>query len=723
MQRLYAFLILVSLFLTAPLVSAAEAIVDETHGVSFYQLDYPELEPPILDSATGVLGVNLLTLRDTTGIESGYLNVVMEGEWVVQNLLVPSENDFPYAAVTTRFDLMVPEGTDVPEINATVSYADEFQLDTPSASAAPFVVLGQDLDEGGVVIGDGETENEAEVAKPPAPGALLAKNVPANISRVIQKGHPNTQAAKNQCAPMSVANSLQFLVNTTDLELPHSHVPGLKGDNSLVGQLDTHMRRNVESRTKGDGVSPIAAVMGKLSYVAANGLQDRIQTRHWGRSVFKPKNKAVGELNMRWKDRNNNNVATSQRQGATFDIDDITSAMGRGENCEAFYTWPGGPDRRNGHAVDLVASGSVTQGEGEQQVKRPFVFLASDLRQGNDRAGTRTLEFAYLSDPDMDGYYNLAGGKELDHLICQKYIPETTEQASLLPDPGTEYAINSLDVIEKGRTDIGGHFGFTQKLPTLISMLILLLVILSFTTALTGDAIEIGANDVNEPFEEVQFIEGEEEELPGYLMFDDISIDSEGNLEGENSATVAGFSNVSSTISGQILPTHIEATLTIGANEELPGGEPLIYELEFVPDAPWPWTLVPVTPELSPAITVNGMRGEHTVGLGDPIALGLSMIQGDQSGPRDWWIAAQSEDLLLTFDLESGNWTGEVKPTYSGDLFDLPQTTFFQSLEGLPAGDYTFYAGVDPMNGQLDLESIVYDAINLTVEEEAQQGL
>lgn len=102
------------------------------------------------------------------------------------------------------------------------------------------------------------------------------------FERTVQNGHPNVQAADNQCAPAAVANSLQFLENTTPLTVPHDHKKGIKGDDSLVGQLDTDTDRGVVSRTDGSGVWPFD---GKLKYISDNGLKKNLIVKHYGNGL------------------------------------------------------------------------------------------------------------------------------------------------------------------------------------------------------------------------------------------------------------------------------------------------------------------------------------------------------------------------------------------------------------------------------------------------------
>src|SRR3989344_77121 len=87
---------------------------------------------------------------------------------------------------------------------------------------------------------------------PPSVDMPLVVNFPTWT--FSQPNQVNLKAAQNQCVPMSVANSLQYLENSYGLQIPNNHAAGLKGDNTLVGQLDTEMNRTVTNRRTGSGV-------------------------------------------------------------------------------------------------------------------------------------------------------------------------------------------------------------------------------------------------------------------------------------------------------------------------------------------------------------------------------------------------------------------------------------------------------------------------------------
>src|SRR5690606_6583470 len=95
----------------------------------------------------------------------GYINVVLDGEWVVRNMIVPLEEDFPYSHLANEFDLGVSPGTDVSTLNALVLYGDEVATAAPDGPAMDFPVAAQDIDTGG--LGLNGTRNAGGASTPP----------------------------------------------------------------------------------------------------------------------------------------------------------------------------------------------------------------------------------------------------------------------------------------------------------------------------------------------------------------------------------------------------------------------------------------------------------------------------------------------------------------------------------------------------------------------------
>ena len=82
----------------------------------------------------------------------------------------------------------------------------------------------------------------------------------------------------------------------------------------------------------------------------------------------------------------------------------------------------------------------------------------------------------------------------------------------------------------------------------------------------------------------------------------------------------------------------------------------------------------------------------------------------------DWWVVASTPVGL--YYLNSGMvWTPAsslfaIWPVYQGGLFGL-QSGVVLDTTALPAGTYTFYFGVDTLNGILDPD-VIYDSATVT---------
>lgn len=651
-------------------LSAAESFLSSSDGISFYQLDFPDNVPPVLDSTIGLLEINLLSLRASTGMNSGYINAVVGGSWVIRNMPILIENDYPYPLLSTRFDLGVSNGNTVSQLSVDILYSDDVKTAGVTGGAAAFPVADLDFSQGGAAP---ESEEELDAGGPADPAPPTLNDVlfgdPENTTAIMQLDHPNVEAALNQCVPMSVANSLQYLEDTTDLVIPHTHKPGLKGDDSLVGQLGAAMGRDAESRTKGGGVKTNPAIQGKMRYLAENNLQDRIKTTTWGLwGASKDQSVTV-----------DGRTANSTSKGSTVVFTDVVSALQGGQDCEANYYFEGGA-----HAIDIVGAG-ITNGQ-------PWMIEGSDIDQKSDSkgAGPKGFIFSHLIDSDKDGSLNMNGSStELHVVICQEYIPVKKHPDSFLPPPDAELFVPGIGLEIIDIIDPAGHQSFVDNPPSVLD-------------------VNLGNN--------LFTLQGSPSWMPLAL-----TPDGSGGLSGSNTATVAGNSNITNTISMTFQETTIDATITLGANGGLPQGQPIIFNTRLSSTEAWPWIQSDaVPPALSTAIRTNGFRHSFASPATDPLSVGLSLEPGNQAGTNaDWWIVAQSGDITAYYDLATANWiVGPLQPSRQAPLAEIASETVFRAPgSALPPGQYTFYFGVDTvMNGELDLDSLTFDSVVLTLQ-------
>ena len=469
------------------------------------------------------------------------------------------------------------------------------------------------------------------------PSAVVFKDLPANDA-FIQSDHPNEEAANNQCAPMAVANSLQFLKNTQSLALPHAHKMGLKGDDSLVGKLDETYQRPVTSRRVGGGVGDL--LTGKLTYLANNNLAGRVSTRHWGSTGVNGSNNASVT--------SGGVTATSTGKGASVKLDEVLQALKEGDDCEIGVLWGAG----GGHVMDIVGMG--------QTAGQPWIVHASDVDQSNDSAGAGAagVQFAWLTGPDANGLYHLNGTNDrVVAVICEKYVPP----------PVTETVNETIDP--------AGHSCCVDAPPPLVSV-----SVFGPTMTVTGNAAWLP--------------------LSG-------TISANGAFSLSGTATVAGFSNVSTTFTGTSQRNMTTGTISVGTQGELPTGRPIS----------WRVTINGPTLGVMPAVRVNGFRNSVSATAAELLRISLSMKAGAQAGQSgDWWLVAVAGGNIFYFDLGTLTWKSGLMPTFTGPLADIPFVPL-PSYPSLPAGTYDFYFGFDAVpDGALTLQSLVYDTVRVNVQ-------
>lgn len=355
----------------------------------------PALAAPITPTSGAVLleqldfrggdnsGVGEITVfRDQTildtGLSSGFLNVAnTAGDWLVRNL--PLIGTWDSASSTSRVDLGIPDGLlELTSMNLSVDFsaAPLTSFTPPPLTFFDFGVSQTDFAAGGV---DGTLTGYL-----PAPD-LGAVNFLAGALTFDseQKGHRNVQAALNQCAPAAVANSLDWLRRTQSLRLKYRNRPGLKGDNTLVGQLDTAMdRQGVTSRTTGSGVWPLD---GKLKFISENKLEDKLEVKHrgTGRSGGTPSVALTGTEDL------TRHGVTSEGKGATVTWEWILSELEAGEDVEIDLHYRRGGGR---HYVNVIGAGMIL---GVPYIRHISDHIQTD-KDPRDRKGTNKVDFEFM---------------------------------------------------------------------------------------------------------------------------------------------------------------------------------------------------------------------------------------------------------------------------------------------------------------------------------------
>lgn len=382
-------------------------VIAPGQGVSLSQVDFTWPNAQTLNSNTGWVHVDVATLRAMTGMPSGYINITSSFGWIVQNL--PIFADFDYPAVTTEFQLSAASGSDVTALDALVLYSTDPLVAPPAGSMTAFPV--GDVAFNGAGKGDPPSGGSPT---PPAPGIITFTPF-GSILDCEQPGHPNVQAADAQCGPAAFANSLQWLENTYGIPVPHPHLPGLGPDGSLVGTLDGTMSRTWTDRKNGDGVTDENFLDGVLEYIAEYCLSSRLNVKHQDDSLG-------GDFSA--------HGLTSEGFGVPT-ADFILAEVCAGEDVEIGYTNPTPPG--GGHWVNAVKAGTI--------LGVPFVCYQSDIQQTSqgdpdDTRGTDTVQCSFLSDVDGDGLPNLvneANCPDVDIVVSES--PVSPQPTSSTPPP------------------------------------------------------------------------------------------------------------------------------------------------------------------------------------------------------------------------------------------------------------------------------------------------
>lgn len=117
---------------------------------------------------------------------------------------------------------------------------------------------------------------------------------------------------------------------------------------------------------------------------------------------------------------------------------------------------------------------------------------------------------------------------------------------------------------------------------------------------------------------------------------------------------------------------------------------------------------------VTPDIRANGVKGAITVTQSTPVRISVGLDAGAEAGQNaDWWLAASTQFGWYSYVYPSG-WAPGINLCVQTPLFNLSP---FETLNmTLPAGDYTFYFGVDMTpNGVLDNGALTYNTVQVHV--------
>ncbi len=255
----------------------------------------------------------------------------------------------------------------------------------------------------------------------------------------VQPDPVNIDTAINQCFPMSMANSLQWLENRYRIDIPHNHTPGSFG-NTLAGKLDQASMRLGGASPKGVWFAPM--MTGKFKYLADNDLADSLTHQHQGRGYGQML--ANGNLT--------SSGITSEDKGANPTFDWICEELQKGEDVELVYRHATG-----GHAVRIVGCGKV--------LGRPWLKYLHDRQQGIPNSGLETPS-VWVDDIDNDGQMNFGSATREITFVMAESPTAAVREASQTPWSFSAALGNAADFLKKHAkgtiTAIFGEFPFSS---------------------------------------------------------------------------------------------------------------------------------------------------------------------------------------------------------------------------------------------------------------------
>ena len=276
--KIIAILLMTLLIATATSVAApfetqvTKQTINFANGLTFSQVDFYLGEETQKNSDWGHVEVEITEI--TQELEEGFLNVYTNAGWVVRNEFINQVEEMNFLSM--YFNLGVYPGEEIRLLSAYVDFSPEPYVEFKDGQRDDYEV--KDKIYSALGVGDyWEIMRHGELL-PFEPQAFTYDYTKPNLD-----SNENVQAAWCQCFPMAIANSLQYLENRNPaFVVPHDHVIGLKGDDSLVGQLDTYCNRYAPSRTVGSGVWFDPMMKGKFQYLADNGLANKLEHKHQG---------------------------------------------------------------------------------------------------------------------------------------------------------------------------------------------------------------------------------------------------------------------------------------------------------------------------------------------------------------------------------------------------------------------------------------------------------
>uniref|UniRef100_UPI0033655441 CotH kinase family protein n=1 Tax=Candidatus Albibeggiatoa sp. nov. BB20 TaxID=3162723 RepID=UPI0033655441 len=114
----------------------------------------------------------------------------------------------------------------------------------------------------------------------------------------------------------------------------------------------------------------------------------------------------------------------------------------------------------------------------------------------------------------------------------------------------------------------------------------------------------------------------------------------------------------------------------------------------------------------APDIKANQSDAPITINTADNLSISIELNSNGQNQNVDWWLVADTPSGFFSYQ-ENLGWQEGVVPMKQAVLATLPEQVVLNGT-GLAVGTYVLYFGFDTNpNGELDLDQIVYDYVNI----------
>jgi hypothetical protein len=435
-------------------VTASSVFIPPNHGLTVSQLNFADGT----NSMIGRFEINYDDFNVWYGFTNGFVNIAdASNRWVGMNIPIFDHLISDITNITTWFPILnATNGFQMPNMNLYVEFDAAPATNFPPANN---VKTNFPVQSGTINIGGVGTNRVTGY-----PGLTTVSNLvnAAGVSNVlIQLGHPNIEAADNQCAPMSVANSLEYLRINHGLSIPPSlaHVPGITTNipgvvtnitpsltNSLVAELEKAMRRIVFNRTNGYGEWPLD---GKMKFLAQLGLTNNVHIEHAGmgtntigtNTFINGANTAGTPLD--GSQNYNASGTTSYGTSPTVSWDWIRDQLRKGKDVELCFAWTNAAGQLCMHYVEVIGVATINGVN--------VILHVSDQDQSNDTNGTGTVQIDIMSSNTLSSAgMNAIGSAVAVQAISEQVVPTGMAINSLIRT-ATNIALNVTNGVPNGQ--------------------------------------------------------------------------------------------------------------------------------------------------------------------------------------------------------------------------------------------------------------------------------